>query len=1061
MTDTLSRSAIVNQWYSALAAAGPPPPVAAAPPAPAKASPTADEPFEPQPYHADPDETVQCPKCQKMNDVDASYCDQCGTKLAGDPDVKIIAPAAPPAPATSTIRGVAYASNGYAIPPPPEPAAAPAPPPATKAPTTDVDNSVPCANTQSDGTPCNHLASAHDDTATGANTGPCSMQNCDCAGMMIPDQDEDLEAPEPAAVPAGAASAETSEWEVRSTEARGRGTVPPNLARLLDRATEGNRSAPLTAAAPPVAPAPEAAPSAPALPGPADLPPLDALGPAFSIPVAVTEGTLTDDGRTIAPNALTWRDPPIPLMYLKHTPEMGGHGGAKLVGRINTITRGGTVISMEGNFLTTPDGAEAAADLGGMGRLGISIDVGNVSEDIELPPIEGDEEFDGPVASDPVASLTAGVIMAACYSEDTEVLTDSGWKRFIDLVKGVDQVASRNQKTGAFEWAHPTAYFALDYTGPMVHFYGGRRRNLDLLVTPNHRMLVRSQKTGKETFVRADHLASSTSLYWGIPTTSVPNDVDVDTFRIEGARRGVPHVLTIKGDTFAAFMGAWLAEGSIVAGRGRVYISQIPSGRGREAYRTMLTDLLGHEPSSDATGLYFQNRVLADYLARFGHAADKFIPDELKDFSARQLRIFWDHYMLGDGCASRPESVTASERLANDLQEIAQRMGMWATIIPRDPKGDSVLSDGRIILEANKRRQFVVGFRNTGDAGRHSSEAIWVRQNESVDYDGTVYCVSVPNESLYVRRNGVPAWCGNTMCTQAAFPGAYIVLGDGSAPNAAIPLEQPSAGMGIEGIHVLSGQPCCDDCEETDALVAAGAIAPIRPPTAWFVVDEPTELTPLRVTEAGQVYGHIPWNQCHTGFTDRCVVAPRGGAFGYDRFCSGYVLTDEGDEIRTGPITSGTTHGDDARDWNDWSIERTKRHYADTGHAVADVVVRDGKLGIWMCGAMRPTATDEDFRTMRASVVSPDWRWEGNHQSMVAALAVNYGGFPTPRIPRMKAVVASGHTKVLVASGVTEQLVLRAEEEQAEPTADQLVWRVMAPIVTSTLRARMNRVRSL
>ena len=30
------------------------------------------------------------------------------------------------------------------------------------------------------------------------------------------------------------------------------------------------------------------------------------------------------------------------------------------------------------------------------------------------------------------------------------------------------------------------------------------------------------------------------------------------------------------------------------------------------------------------------------------------------------------------------------------------------------------------------------------------------------DYRGLVYCVSVPNQTLYVRRGGKPAWCGNS-----------------------------------------------------------------------------------------------------------------------------------------------------------------------------------------------------------------------------------------------------------------------------------------------------------
>jgi hypothetical protein len=43
--------------------------------------------YEPEPYAPKPDETVGCPSCQKLNEPDASYCDQCGEKLAGNADV--------------------------------------------------------------------------------------------------------------------------------------------------------------------------------------------------------------------------------------------------------------------------------------------------------------------------------------------------------------------------------------------------------------------------------------------------------------------------------------------------------------------------------------------------------------------------------------------------------------------------------------------------------------------------------------------------------------------------------------------------------------------------------------------------------------------------------------------------------------------------------------------------------------------------------------------------------------------------------------------------------------
>ena len=45
--------------------------------------------FRPEPYSPDADETVQCPKCERMNDVDAAYCDQCGHELMGDDKVRV------------------------------------------------------------------------------------------------------------------------------------------------------------------------------------------------------------------------------------------------------------------------------------------------------------------------------------------------------------------------------------------------------------------------------------------------------------------------------------------------------------------------------------------------------------------------------------------------------------------------------------------------------------------------------------------------------------------------------------------------------------------------------------------------------------------------------------------------------------------------------------------------------------------------------------------------------------------------------------------------------------
>jgi hypothetical protein len=67
------------------------------------------------------------------------------------------------------------------------------------------------------------------------------------------------------------------------------------------------------------------------------------------------EGVPTVDGRIFQPNSVTWRDPPVPLMFT--TENTGdGHKGAKLGGTISRIFRDGAKIKGAGYFAKTDDG---------------------------------------------------------------------------------------------------------------------------------------------------------------------------------------------------------------------------------------------------------------------------------------------------------------------------------------------------------------------------------------------------------------------------------------------------------------------------------------------------------------------------------------------------------------------------------------------------------------------------------------------------------------------------------------------------------------------------------
>src|SRR5207247_9272390 len=79
-----------------------------------------------------------------------------------------------------------------------------------------------------------------------------------------------------------------------------------------------------------------------------------------------------------------------------------------------------------------------------------------------------------------------------CYDETTRVITRAGPKGYNELQKG-DNVFSYDFESGKVVESVVDDVFIFDYDGEMVNF---RSQNTDLLVTPNHRMLVNSSSSG-------------------------------------------------------------------------------------------------------------------------------------------------------------------------------------------------------------------------------------------------------------------------------------------------------------------------------------------------------------------------------------------------------------------------------------------------------------------------------------------------------------------------------------------------------------------------------------
>ena len=362
------------------------------------------------------------------------------------------------------------------------------------------------------------------------------------------------------------------------------------------------------------------------------------------------------------------------------------------------------------------------------------------------------------------APLEKVLLSANCFSADTEVLTRRGWLTFPDVDIASDLVATRNPETQALEWQKATKFYEAQCEEPLYHFTA---KSVDMLVTAGHRMLVdrcpkncpSAERWGDGWRIQAEDLARVPySAGVRMLLTSEWSAPDLETFQLAPEHPNKKGFTEMSGDDFAAFMGMWLAEGSCAYEPGRrndIWISQLPSSKGFAAYGALLERLLGEPCRHDGKRFCFHNSALASYLKQFGGATEKYVPDEILNLSRRQLELFWDHYFLGDGCdrGSVPTITTSSKRMADHLQEVAQKTGRAASVRRRAPAAPGRMYQGHLVRETAPRWQVTLTSATT--------RRFRVERVEDHGH-GTVYCVSVPNRVIYVRRNGYALWCGQT-----------------------------------------------------------------------------------------------------------------------------------------------------------------------------------------------------------------------------------------------------------------------------------------------------------
>lgn len=370
----------------------------------------------------------------------------------------------------------------------------------------------------------------------------------------------------------------------------------------------------------------------------------------------------------------------------------------------------------------------------------------------------------------------------ACYSQDTQILTIDGWKDFPEVSKN-DMVATLDQKTYEIRYENPKNIYSYDHSGEMIGVMG---KCIDILVTPNHKMFVATRRKKDFELKEANSCYGHQHLYkkqceW--------KGKEVDFFVIpsidnKSKKYGRFHKeIRIPIEEWLDFFGFWIAEGSLEINKkkngSKIFTISISNNKYEliKHYKDMV-ESWGPKCQIRTRGnnheLRFCSISIHHYLRQFGHANQKYIPKQVKALSARLLSILIDAIAKGDGSLERSAIYTTSERLRDDIYEMAIKSRKTPNVYISRRAGVEKNINGISFVQNYTLWNIYIGdcYKNPLITKKH--------YYKDFDYNGKVYCVETYSGVVCVRRNGKYAWCGNSKAAQVDWKGQ---LPEGIAPE--------------------------------------------------------------------------------------------------------------------------------------------------------------------------------------------------------------------------------------------------------------------------------------
>ena len=341
-----------------------------------------------------------------------------------------------------------------------------------------------------------------------------------------------------------------------------------------------------------------------------------------------------------------------------------------------------------------------------------------------------------------VTRFRMNIIYGHCFDEETEILTERGWKHYDDL-REEDEVMTMNKETKDLEYNKINSFHEYDNYKELYHIKG---QNVDLKVTDKHGLIGYKGKYNKIDLFTADEFTDKAVRR--IPNCGVHKSEGLDL-----------------DDQFLR-LAVWIAaDGSFENS------SLVRFHLKKERKISRLTDLL------EDLGIYYSHNMsntnnhrinisMPYELDKYFDINNKYLPSEIAKCNKEQTKLLIEEYSHTDGSKTGPNSVqisTSKKEEAELLQTLFVTQGFRTNLIKRKKKEENNNWKDAYCLSINTK---------------HIYSELKHKNISKVDYEGKVWCVNVNNGTLMVRRNGKVSITQNTHDSQLFAVSQY---GEGNA----------------------------------------------------------------------------------------------------------------------------------------------------------------------------------------------------------------------------------------------------------------------------------------